>query len=94
MNLRSNTDLSGNLDESFGLNLDGRGALLWQWGPQMTWVGGIMYLDRVDDRILPYGGAVWRPNQLWEFRIMYPESQAKVFMGNYWGLVTLAVCPR
>jgi hypothetical protein len=80
-----NTDLSGNLDESFGLNLDGRGALLWQWGPQMTWVGGIMYLDRVDDRILPYGGAVWRPNQLWEFRIMYPESQAKVFMGNYWG---------
>lgn len=80
-----NSDLNGGLDDSFGINLDGRGALMWQWGPQLTWVGGIMYLDRVDDRILPYGGAVWRPDQLWEFRIMYPESQAKLFMGNYWG---------
>jgi hypothetical protein len=80
-----NSDLRNSLDGSYGVNLDGRGALLWQWGPQLTWVGGIWYIDRVDDRILPYGGAVWRPNQLWEFRIMYPESLARVFLGNYWG---------
>lgn len=65
---------------------DGRGALLWQWNPSFTVVGGVMYWDRVRDRILPYGGVIWNPNQLWQFRIMYPETQLKFFLGNYHGM--------
>jgi hypothetical protein len=79
------TDFNASIDSSRSVQWDGRGALYWQWGPTWTWVGGIMYWDRVRDRILPYGGAIWRPNQIWEFRAMFPESQARVFMGTYGG---------
>ncbi len=78
-----NTDFSSLGSNAW--NLDGRGALLWQWAPNFTVIGGVMYWDRVHDRVLPYGGVVWQPDQLWEFRIMYPESQVKLFLGNYMG---------
>lgn len=79
------TDLESDIDSSRSIQWDGRAALYWQWGPALTWVGGIMYWDRVEDKVLPYAGAIWRPNPIWEFRLMYPESQAKVFLGTSGG---------
>jgi len=64
---------------------DGRGMLFWRVTPQWMLVGGAGFLDRVNDRVIPYAGFVFIPNDIWEFRILYPESRISLFLGNYWG---------
>lgn len=78
------TDLDGNINsESF--NWDGRGVLFFRTNPELMIALGAAYLDRVQDRIIPYAGVVWTPNQYWEWRLMFPKSRVSVFVGNWWG---------
>jgi len=67
---------------------DGQVAALWQWSPQVMWVMGISYWDRVDGIVLPYGGLVWNPNDFWEFRLTFPKARATAFIGAPLGVPT------
>ena len=75
------TDLNESL-ESDSFQFDGRAVAYIPVSPQWQWVVGMTYWDRVDDILLPYGGAIWTPNDLWEFRILFPKSRASVFLGT------------
>lgn len=76
--------------ESEAWMFDGRGVIYWRWGPQWMWAIGAAYWDRVDSMVIPYAGAVWTPNDFWEFRLLFPESQISTFLGTPYGIATWA----
>lgn len=79
------TDFDRSID-SHDRQFDGRGALFLRSTPQWLWVLGIQYWDRLNDRIIPWAGAVFTPDDRWEFRLVYPNPQASVFIGTPWGV--------
>ena len=75
-----NSDLDGSLG-SAAFQLDGRGAFVFQLDQRWSLVAGAQYWDRVDDRVIPHVGVIYR-DDWWEWRIMYPESMVSLFLGN------------
>jgi len=79
-----NSDFQSNLARQ-SLNLDGNAMLFYRASPQWMVVMGVGYWDRVDKIILPYAGVVWNPNDVWEFRLLFPKSRINYFIGNFGG---------
>jgi hypothetical protein len=69
-----------------GVLFDGHIVAFWQASPQWTWALGAFYWDRVDNIVLPYAGAIWTPNDIWEFRLVFPKPRISVFLGTPWGI--------
>jgi hypothetical protein len=61
---------------------DGRAALFVRASPQWMFVLGAAFWDRVHDRVIPYAGVVWNPDDRWEFRLLFPKSRISYFLGN------------
>jgi hypothetical protein len=77
--------LASDLAKSLSSNawqFDARVVLFFR--PSDTWMfaAGAAYWDRVGDYVIPYAGAVWTPNDLWEIRAMFPKSRVSRFLGN------------
>ena len=83
------TDFDGGTTSQAFL-FDGQLAALWQMSPQLMWIFGVSYWDRVDNLILPYGGLVWTPNEFWEFRLVFPKPRITAFIGAPLGIPTWA----
>ena len=79
-----NTDTEHNLTSN-AWNFDARIAASYQIDPALMVVLGIQYWDRVDDILIPYGGLVYNPNDLWEIRATFPEARVSRFVGYFWG---------
>ncbi|MCA9051308.1 MAG: hypothetical protein KDA89_21370, partial [Planctomycetaceae bacterium] len=79
-----NSDLNASMT-SDAFQLDGRGIMFFQLDQYWTLGLGAQFWDRVHDRVIPYGGLVYR-DDFWEWRLMFPESQISLFLGNeaYW----------
>ncbi len=79
-----NTDLKVDAWKD-GFQLDGRGILFLQLDQYWTLGLGAMYWDRVNDRVIPWAGLIYR-DDYWEWQLMYPEARISVFLGNesYW----------
>jgi hypothetical protein len=79
-----NTDLNADAWKE-GLQIDGRGIMFFQLDQYWTLGLGAQYWDRVDDRIIPWAGLIYR-DDFWEWQLMYPEARISVFLGNeaYW----------
>jgi hypothetical protein len=75
-----NTDFNRS-PTSKAFQLDGRGIIWWGVTPGWSFGLGAMFWDRVDDRVLPYAGWVYR-DDYWEWRLMFPESEIRLFLGN------------
>ena len=75
-----NTDFDRKIGSS-AVQLDGRGMLIFQLDQYWSLVLGAAYWDRVNDKVIPYGGLVYR-DDYWEWRLMYPESTISLFLGN------------
>ncbi|MBM4077021.1 MAG: hypothetical protein FJ267_15435 [Planctomycetes bacterium] len=76
-----NSDLESSL-KSEAFNFDGNVMLFYRTNPQWMFVVGAGYWDRVDSIFLPYAGVVWNPNDLWEFRLLFPKGRISYFLGN------------
>ena len=76
-----NTDFEQGLGRE-AWNLDANAMLFYRTSPQLMWVLGAGYWDRVDNIVIPYAGVVWNPNDLWEFRLLFPKARASYFLGN------------
>ena len=76
-----NTDFAGGIGRE-AINLDANAMLFYRTSPQWMWVLGAGYWDRIDNIIVPYAGVVWNPNDLWEFRLLFPKARASYFLGN------------
>lgn len=79
------TDFRSSIDID-AILFDGHAVAYWQMTPQWMWAFGVQYWDRVDDIIIPRAGVVWRPNELWELRLLFPESRISVFVGTPFGV--------
>ena len=77
------TDFDSGID-SDAWQFDGRAVLYYQY-PGMTVALGAGYWDRVRDRVIPYAGVIFKPDAIWEWQLMFPQSRISVFMGNYGG---------
>jgi len=75
-----NSDFSRGIT-SKAFQLDGRGIVWWQLDPRWSLGLGAMYWDRLDNRVLPYGGLVYR-DDYWEWRLTFPEAEVRLFLGN------------
>jgi len=73
---------------SNALMTDTRAVLLWRASPQWMLAIGAAYWNRVRDRLIPYGGVIWAPNDRWEFRAMFPKSRASYYVGRLRGADT------
>lgn len=61
---------------------DGRAMLFYKADPTLMLVGGVGYWDRVQDRIIPYAGVVWTPDDRWELRLLFPKSRISVLISD------------
>lgn len=87
--LSFNPSLNTDFDMSPGSdawNWDGRGAIFVRANPNTLAVLGAMFWDRVDDRVLPYAGFVFTPNDYFELRLLFPQSEVSFFLGTPWGI--------
>lgn len=82
-----NTDFEKSLTID-SVNWDGRAIAYFRTAPNVTWALGALYYDRVDDKILPYAGVIWLPNDRWELRLIFPEPRVSYFVGHIWGRPT------
>lgn len=78
------TDLQQNLN-SDAYMFDGHIAAFYRADPRWQYVIGAFYWDRVDQIVLPFAGVVWTPNDIWEFRLVFPRPRIEVFLGNFGG---------
>jgi hypothetical protein len=79
-----NSDFDQQLSRE-AFNFDGRGILFFQADPHLLLALGVGFWDRLNDRVVPYVGIVWLPDNRWEFRIMWPQSQIQYYLGNHFG---------
>lgn len=82
-----NTDLNDNLT-SDAYFWDGRGVLFYHASPHVTLVGGAAFWDRVNDQVVPIAGVILSPNDLWEFRLVFPEPRISYHIGRPFGFET------
>ena len=83
------TDFNSSLGSNAFL-YDAHAVAFVQVNPQWTLALGVFYWDRVDNIILPYAGAIWTPNDIWEFRLIFPKPRISVFLGTPMGVPTWA----
>jgi hypothetical protein len=57
----------------------GTGTFWLRATPNLTLVGGVTYLDRVDIKILPVAGVIWRPNQFTNLELVFPYPRLSVY---------------
>jgi len=79
-----NSDFEDNLT-SKAWNIDGHGMVFFRPDPYWTYVIGAGYWDRVNDKVIPYAGFIWTPDDRWEWRLVFPDPRISYFMGNEWG---------
>ena len=85
LNPSINTDFEKSLGRN-AVNIDGRGIFYWQADPRLMLAAGAGFWDRVHDRVIPYAGVVWLPDDRWEFRLLFPESRISYYLGNHCGI--------
>lgn len=66
-------------------SFDARGILYYRASPQWLFAFGAGFWDRVKDRVIPYAGVVWTPDDRWEFRLLFPKSRISYFLGDFNG---------
>ncbi len=76
-----NTDFDAHL-KSDAYNWDGRAYLTYRSSQSLTLVGGVGYWDRVNDRFIPYAGAIWKPNNRFEIHATVPEARVSYFLSR------------
>lgn len=82
-----NSDFDSGLD-SEAWHWDYRGILFYRASPVWLWAFGAGYWDRVNNKVVPYAGFVFTPNNRWEWRIVFPDPRVSYYMGNPWGFDT------
>ncbi len=60
----------------------GRGLASVSLTPQLDILFGVVYLDRLDVKILPAGGVYWRPTPEWDAYLVFPNPKVRKFWAN------------
>jgi hypothetical protein len=73
---------------SHAYNWDGRAALLYTPQPDLTFVLGVFEWDRIDVKVLPWVGAIYRPNPYWQFDLVFPQFRIATYLWDEFGFRT------
>lgn len=70
----------------------GRGLGTWVFNPQWKAALGVVYLDRLQVKILPAGGFIWTPTNDARFELLFPSPKLAQRITNYgnseiWGYI-------
>jgi hypothetical protein len=70
--------------------LEGIGTLT----PDMQFIGGIIYYGRARVKMLPTVGVIWKPDDNWELRLVFPDPRVsrRLWRGpetDWWGYVRM-----
>jgi hypothetical protein len=76
-----NTDFERPLSMT-SVNWDGRAVAFYQASPTLKVALGVLYYDRVTDRLLPYAGVIVTPSDRLELRLVFPEPRIEYFLGH------------
>ncbi|MGD0898726.1 MAG: hypothetical protein ABR915_12890, partial [Thermoguttaceae bacterium] len=60
---------------SQSVRVTGYGAGIWTWTPTARLVLGAAYYDRPDISVLPVGGALWKPDEETDLRLVFPKPR-------------------
>jgi hypothetical protein len=66
--------------DSDSIRILGRGLATVALSPQLDIRFGVIYLDRVDVKILPAGGFYYRPTPDWDMYLVFPNPKVRKFM--------------
>src|SRR5690606_38686313 len=55
--------------------LTGRGFGVFKWTEQTTLIAGVAYFDRPDVAVLPVGGVIWTPSDVWRLELLFPRPK-------------------
>lgn len=77
---------------SEAIRIKGKGLFIFTASPEWQFVGGLLYLDRVDVKLLPAGGAIWTPTPDIRYEIIFPQPKLAhrlSVVGNteWWGYI-------
>ncbi len=70
-------------------NWDARAAFLYSPQPDLTFVLGVFEWDRINVQVLPWVGAIYRPNPYWQFDLVFPQFRVATFLWDEWGFKTM-----
>ncbi|MDA1050949.1 MAG: hypothetical protein O3C40_10780 [Planctomycetota bacterium] len=62
------------------VRLQGTGLLVLGMTPTVALKGGVTYFDRLDVKLLPAGGILWRPNPQTRFDIYFPKPKLAQYL--------------
>jgi hypothetical protein len=79
-------------DSGDGFRMTGRALAIYEPNPQAKWILGVVYLNRVNVKLLPVAGVLWTPNDdmRWELIMPQPRIARRVKVdatGAWWGYV-------
>jgi hypothetical protein len=64
---------------------DSRAVLFYQASPNLRLGVGVAVWDRLHEDVIPYGGVLWTPDDVWEFRMFFPKTRITRYWGNVRG---------
>jgi hypothetical protein len=73
---------------SDAFNWDGRAAFLYSPTRELTYVLGAVFWDRLHEKILPWAGVIYRPNQYWQMDLTFPQARVSVYLWDEFGFKT------
>ncbi len=65
------------------LRILGRGVGTWTFSPQLQGVLGVVYLDRLNVKILPALGFIWKPHDDARFELLFPQPKLAQRVANW-----------
>ena len=66
--------------DSQSLRILGRGVGTMSLSPNLDLRLGVVYLDRVDIKMLPVAGVYWRPTPDWDMYLVFPNPKVRKFI--------------
>ncbi|QDU29171.1 hypothetical protein ETAA8_42780 [Anatilimnocola aggregata] len=61
---------------SDGFRVTGKAIYAWDYVPdRLQFVAGVLYLNRDNIRVLPAGGAIWKPTPYFNFELIFPKPK-------------------
>ena len=62
-------------DSGDAFRLTGSGAVVYEWTPAWKWVLGAAYVGRLNTKILPIAGLIYKPNDDIDYELIFPAPK-------------------
>ncbi len=89
--LAFNPSINSDFQESLtkrAWNWDARAALLYSPTREITYVLGVLFWDRLNEQVLPWAGVIYRPNEYWQFDLVFPQFRVSAYLWDEFGFRT------